>query len=63
MTATVRHRTQGYAEIEVRGTLGAQDYRDLVPQLESEIATGGGLRALIRLVDFHGWTPSALIAA
>lgn len=43
------------------GRLTEQDYRGLVPRLHEANDRQGGLRLLILLRDFEGWTPKALI--
>lgn len=43
------------------GRLTEEDYRRLVPRLHEAIDRHGGLRLLILLRDFEGWTPKALI--
>ena len=47
-------------EIEVRGTLDRDDYEQVIPQLE-EAAEDGALRVILRLEEFQGWTPGALL--
>ncbi len=59
MLRITKHDTDGL-EIEAQGTLDEKDYQRVVPQLE-EAAEDGKLRVLIRLDDFHGWTPRGLI--
>lgn len=52
---------QGRAvEITARGTLTAEDYDRLIPELERLAAEHGPLRIYIELNDFSGWTPAAL---
>jgi len=53
-------RRPGTLEIEAQGKLDRADYERVVPELEGA-AEDGELRVLIRLRDFEGWTPKALI--
>lgn len=47
--------------VEATGKINDEDYRRLVPQLEHVIETAGSLRLMVRLLDFHGWTPKGLL--
>lgn len=60
MAMTLSRQDPQFAEIDVRGKLTRADYEALLPQLEEAIDQHGKLRVLIKLDDFHGWTPSAL---
>ena len=51
---TITTRRQATLEIEATGKLDRADYERVVPE-------SGELRVLIRLRDFEGWTPKALI--
>ncbi len=42
------------------GKLRAEDYRDLVPQVDSTIAEYGRIRLLVQFDTFHGWDAGAL---
>ncbi len=57
---TITARQPGSLEIEARGKLDRGDYERVVPELEAAAASGE-LRVLIRLRDFEGWAPKALI--
>jgi len=58
---SISERTRGGLVVEASGRLSAEDYRSLVPRLEEEIQEQGKLRLLIRLREFKGWTPKALL--
>ncbi len=47
--------------MEARDRLDQKDYERIVPALEEQIHRSGRLRMLVRLTDFHGWTPTGLI--
>lgn len=57
---TITHRGDALYEMTARGQLTRGDYERVVPELERG-ADHGPLRLLIRLEDFHGWTPKALL--
>lgn len=57
---SIRERNGNRVVVEASGQLNEEDYRALVPQLEHVIDTAGSLRMLVRLRDFHGWTPKGL---
>lgn len=61
MTLTRPRDDRSYAEVDVQGKLTATDYEQLVPQLEQAIEQQDKLELLIRLNDFEGWTPGALV--
>lgn len=61
MSMTLNRQNPPIVEIDVQGKLEATDYEALVPQLEEAINQHGRLRGLIKLEDFHGWTPAALV--
>ncbi|MBO6940575.1 MAG: STAS/SEC14 domain-containing protein [Deltaproteobacteria bacterium] len=46
-------------ELTAEGTLDHGDYQRVLPEIE-EVADEGGLRMLITLRDFSGWTPKAV---
>lgn len=60
MTMTLSRKDPPFVEIAVQGKLTEADYEGLVPQLEETLKQYGKLRVLIKLEDFHGWTPAAL---
>ena len=47
-------------QVNLRGTLHADDYQHLVPAIERQIKQHGQLRLLVILDDFHGWDAGAL---
>jgi len=49
-----------YIEVDLRGKLSRDDYRQLVPGIEEQIWKHGKLRVLVYMQDFHGWTVGAL---
>jgi len=47
-------------EVRVTGKLVKEDYSKFVPELERMIKSHGKLRILFEMIDFHGWTVTAL---
>ncbi|HEY5036957.1 MAG TPA: STAS/SEC14 domain-containing protein [Chthoniobacterales bacterium] len=45
--------------VRVSGRLTQEDYDQLIPAWEKEIAEHGSMRMLLLMEDFHGWTPGA----
>ena len=45
--------------LRMSGVLEHKDYERFLPEIERIIAKYGGVRLLIELVEFHGWTNSA----
>lgn len=45
--------------VRVSGTLTQEDYDQLIPAWEKEIAEHGSMRMLFLMEDFHGWKPGA----
>ncbi|HJL15860.1 MAG TPA: STAS/SEC14 domain-containing protein [Sandaracinaceae bacterium LLY-WYZ-13_1] len=58
---SIRERTGDEVVVDATGKLDRSDYERLVPQLEHVIDTKGGLRLMVCLRDFHGWTPKGLL--
>ena len=54
-------REPGFVTVSASGRLTPSDYEAVVPRLEDELEAYGALRLLIRLDDFKGWTPKALV--
>ena len=49
-------------EVKVTGKLVKEDYDTFVPEFDRLIKRFGKIRILFEMVDFHGWTVSALWA-
>ena len=47
-------------EVEVGGRLAHEDYAEFVPAFERLVKRHGKISVLFSMVDFHGWTASAL---
>ena len=47
-------------EIDIEGKLEKEDYVDFKPLAEARIEQFGDINLLIRLSEFHGWSPAAL---
>ncbi len=60
VTIQPHNETQSFLEVTVTGKLHKEDYEAFVPRLENEINTGGKLRLLFDMRDFHGWDAGAL---
>jgi hypothetical protein len=58
---TISTDPEGSFTLTVTGRLTKQDYDALVPELEEAMDQHGKLRVLVRLIDFGGWTPRALV--
>ncbi len=58
---SIREQEGDRVVVEARERLDRQDYESIVPALEQQIRRSGRLRMLVRLSDFHGWTPSGLV--
>ena len=56
----ITKRDSNELEIVAGGKLEKTDYDRMVPRLE-EAAEDGPLRVIVRLDDFRGWTPRALL--
>jgi len=52
--------TQSIVKLVVKGKLDKQDYDAFVPQLDWLIEKNGKISMLVELVNFKGWTASAL---
>jgi hypothetical protein len=50
-------------ELHLHGKLTQEDYRRFLPETERLIARHGKIRVLLIIHDFHGWQPSAVLAA
>jgi hypothetical protein len=46
--------------VSVTGKLHKEDYEAFVPEIERLTQKHGTIRALVELIDFHGWTIGAL---
>lgn len=57
---TITNHGPDVFEIRAEGKLDRADYERVVPELQAA-AGRGELRVLIRLDDFEGWTPGALL--
>jgi hypothetical protein len=61
MSIALNHKeNSSLLEIEARGKLTHDDYRDLMPKVERLIHQHGQIRMLFEMVDFHGWEASAM---
>ena len=61
MSVTVREgQDSKVVVVEAAGKLTRQDYEEFVPRIEASIQAVGKIRLLFKMVDFHGWTASAL---
>src|SRR5438093_7835821 len=49
-----------FVEVELKGKLARDDYKEFVPEMEDLIRDHGQLRLLVHMHDFHGWTPGGL---
>ncbi len=47
-------------EVQLSGTLGKEDYDQLVPTVERLVKAQGKIRLLVDMHDFHGWTAGAV---
>lgn len=47
-------------EVVITGKLQVSDYEYFVPQIEQAIKRHGKICILLQMVDFHGWSASAL---
>ncbi|HUE17072.1 MAG TPA: STAS/SEC14 domain-containing protein [Planctomycetaceae bacterium] len=47
-------------EVRVTGKLTKESYQEFVPAVDEQIKEHGKLRILFVMVDFHGWTASAM---
>jgi hypothetical protein len=59
MLDVTRHEND-YFELRVHGALEKTDYEKVVPQLE-QAAEHQKLRVLVKLDDFRGWKPNAIV--
>ena len=61
MPITIDHSpSTNVLQINLSGTLSADDYQQMVPVVEQAIAEHGNLRLLVSMQDFHGWQAGAL---
>ena len=61
MPVSIEHSpSTNVLQVRMSGKLSAEDYRRMVPVMESAILEHGKLRLLVEMQDFHGWEAGAL---
>ncbi len=62
MVSMMLHPDENVIELRVEGTITREDYDNLMPELDPLLVSGNGAMGfLVRLEDFDGWTPGALV--
>jgi hypothetical protein len=59
MPIQLQDRKGGVLEVTLSGTIVAEDYLTFVPIVDELVKQHDGIRMLVIMRNFHGWTPSA----
>lgn len=57
---TIEHNPEGWIVMRASGTLSADDYEAVAPEIDLAMKRAGPLRILIQLEDFRGWDAGGL---
>jgi hypothetical protein len=60
MTIAIEILGPSALELDILDKLNADDYREFIPPAEARIERQSKVNLLVRIKNFHGWTPSAL---
>ncbi len=60
MTIAIEILGPSALELDILDKLNSDDYREFIPLAEQSIERQGKVNLLVRIKNFHGWTPAAL---